>query len=70
MMYLIHAKPFKDINLNRLETFNEFMIFTVSYLLFGFTDWMQKLEYKILLGTFMIYIILIDVVVNLSMMGY
>jgi hypothetical protein len=70
MMYLINAKPYKDIVKNRLETFNEFVIFFVAYLLFGFTDWMQKLEFRIILGSVMIYTIILDIFVNFSLMGY
>jgi len=70
LMYIFNAMPFELRNLNYLEIFNECFILLISYLLLGFSDWIQDVDSKIALGYVLTYLILLNIGINLSIIAY
>ena len=68
--YLLHAKPFEEPGVNKIELFNEFVIFFLSYLFLCFSDWVSDPALKTKVGAFFIYVIFFNVFVNLSNIIY
>mmetsp|Transcript_19666 Transcript_19666/g.30381 ORF Transcript_19666/g.30381 Transcript_19666/m.30381 type:complete len:228 (+) Transcript_19666:5547-6230(+) len=70
LMFIFHAQPFAQPNLNRLELFNEGVILMISYLVLGFTDWVINPNTKYHLGTMMVYLILFDIGINIALIVF
>jgi hypothetical protein len=71
-IYNIHARPFEEPDLNRLEIFNEITILISAYHLLAFTDWIpDSEEYSHIhenFGISMLTFTAINVIVNTSIM--
>ena len=51
--------------MNRLEFFNELTVFTASYPLLTFTEWVWDLDKRLNMGWFMVFCIGINILVNI-----
>jgi hypothetical protein len=73
-IYIIHAKPFDDSELNRIEIFNEMCILVTAYHLVCFTDLIpDDLEYDEIhkgIGISMVAVTALNVTVNTCIMIY
>ena len=50
MMYIGFVEPFTSKEVNRLETFNEFMLILISYTYLLYTDYISDIEMRYLIG--------------------
>ena len=71
-IYNIHARPFEEPELNRIELFNEVCILLSAYHLLAFTDWIpSEHEYDHIhegFGISMIAVTAMNVIVNTTIM--
>ena len=71
-VYIIHAKPFDDSQLNKIEFFNEACILITAYHLLVFTDFIPDDEtydsVRFAIGISMVVVTAINVIVNTSIM--
>lgn len=71
-VYIIHAKPFDDSQLNKIELFNEACILTTAYHLLVFTDFIPDDEtydsVRYAFGISMVVVTGVNVIVNTSIM--
>ncbi len=70
IMYNKLAKPFENPLLNRLEIFNELCIMGAAYHLFVFTPFVDDPEFQYKVGWSMIGVTVLNIVVNIGIMGY
>ena len=61
---MVQARPFDDSKVNFIEMCNEGTILICSYLLYGFTDYVQDDQAKATLGLVFIAVISIDIGLN------
>jgi hypothetical protein len=70
LAYMISTHPFEDYQANRMETFNDGVIFFLSYVFFAFSDWIEDIEVKNLMANVFLYAIFFNIFVNLSNIVY
>ena len=69
LSWLIQVKPFDAHYKNYLETFNKFIILSLSYIDFLFTDFVEDPTTRYSFGYFYISIIAFGLLVNVITMG-
>ena len=69
MMYIGFVEPFTSNDVNRLETFNEFMLINISYTYLLYTDYISDIEMRYLIGWITISGSTIVIFVNVTQMG-
>ena len=67
LFYLIAARPSVDKRLNRIEVINEFCIMIIGYFLLGFSDFVLEPKMKITIGSWMIWLTLLNLGFNFLM---
>ena len=68
MMYVGFVEPFISREVNRLETFNEFMLILISYTYLLYTDYISDIEMRYLIGWITISGSTIVIIVNVIQM--
>ena len=64
------VRPFESPLLNKLEIFNELCIMVAAYHLFIFTQYVDDQEMQYNVGWSMIGVTVLNIVVNMGIMGY
>jgi hypothetical protein len=70
LMYLYHTSPWLSRDSNQIEILNELSILLSSYLIMGFSDWQPEPSVKYDIGGMLIVLILLNVTVNLTLIGF
>jgi len=70
LLYTLQVRPFKFEVLNRMEIFNEGIILTLSYMVWGFSDYQDSPEGKFETGWVYCLIIIICIIFNILIMIY